>query len=322
MRVVQYIITVVIILCLNFFLPRLMPGDPISTILNEAGADSGLMLTEEARAELLAHYGLDLPLDQQLLQYVEQLLHGDLGWSIRYRAPVADLLASRVLWTVGLVMSATLIAALLGTLLGVTTATHHGRWQDSTTISCVMALGSWPSFVVGVLLILVFAVWLGWLPIGGGSTSGAYYETDFQAAGDIIKHGLLPCLSLIIVSLPGFFMVARTAALCALQGEYIQVARAKGLAERRIVWRHIFPNALLPVVTALAMRLGYALTGAMAVEVVFQYPGMGTLIYEAAHARDYALLQGTFLLIMLTVLTFNLLAEMLYHRLDPRLRRS
>ncbi len=321
MRIVQYLITVAIVLTLNFFLPRMMPGDPLAALEGDPAADVPVLLTEEARSKLLTYYGLDKP---PLIQYRDYLLNvarGDMGWSIYYNVPVATLLWGRLKWTLLLMGLATVIYTSLGILLGTLSAWYRGTRLDLGLLGGVFALGSWPPFFLGMLLIIAFSVKLDLFPIGGVGNATGEYPGALARGADVAHHLVLPCVALVLSHLPSIYLMMRNSLLGVLGQDYIRTAQAKGLRERFILTRHALPNGLLPVVTMIAMRFGFLITGTITVEVVFSYPGMGSLLQEAFRARDYPVLQGAFLLIMITVLLFNLLAELLYARLDPRTRR-
>jgi len=321
MRIVQYLITLIILLSLNFFLPRMMPGDPLSVLTGDPSADMPVLLTKEARTKLLAYYGLDKPLLEQYKDYLANVSHGDLGWSIYYNVPVASLLWGRLKWTLLLMGTATIIYVTLGTFLGTVSAWHRGTKMDIGLLIGVFGSGSWPPFFLAMLLIIIFRVPFDLFPIGGVGNATGEYASGFARNVDVAYHLILPSVALIVSHLPSVYLLVRNSLLTVLGQDYVRTARAKGLDERIILWRHILPNGLLPIVTMIAMRFGFLIMGTISVEVVFAYPGMGTLLYEALQARDYPVLQGAFLLIMITVLFFNLLAEFLYIRLDPRTRR-
>lgn len=322
MRVVQYLLTIVIVLSLNFFLPRMIPGDPLSVLTGDPSADMPVLLTEEMRARLLAYYGLDKPLLEQYGDYVLNLLRGDLGWSIYYNVPVSSLLWGRLKWTLLLMGITVAISGSLGIFLGALSAWRRGTKTDIGLLVSVFGLGSWPSYFLAMLLIIFFSVKLGAFPIGGVGNSTGEYANSLHRALDLAHHLVLPCLSLVLTQLPSMYLLVRNSMLQVIGEDYVRTARAKGLRPMYVLIKHALPNALLPVVTVIALRFGFLIMGAVSVEVVFSYPGVGTLIVEAFSARDYPVLQGTFLFIMLTVLFFNLAAEALYARLDPRVRRT
>jgi len=322
MRTAQYLITVFVVLSLNFFLPRMMPGDPLSYLTGDPGTDMPVAVSEEVRERLLAYYGLKEPLTEQYRDYLAHLVRGNLGWSIYYNAPVASVLLGRLKWTVLLMGTATVAYVILGILLGALSAWRRGTGVDIGLLITVFSLGSWPPFFLAMLLIIFLSVKLGAFPIGGAESPAGPQAGGLARAAGVIHHLLLPSLTLVLTHVSGIYLLMRNAMLGVLSEDYIRTARAKGLREQDVLLRHALPNALLPVVTVIAMRLGFLVMGTMFVEVVFAYPGMGTLIYQACTARDYPLLQGAFLLIMLLVICFNLGADLLYARLDPRVGRA
>jgi len=321
-KTAQYLITIIVLLSLNFFLPRMMPGDPLSYLLGDPSADAPMLLTEEMRANLLAYYGLDKPLAAQYWDYLSGLVRSDLGWSIYYNAPVGSVILGRLKWTFFLGGTAAVIYIALGIALGAISAWRRGSKTDIGLLISIFSLGSWPPFFLGMLLIIFFSVELGLFPIGGAQSAETARLGGLEQAKDVLRHWFLPCLTLVLTYLPGIYLLTRNSMLSVLGEDYIRTARSKGIAESLVLLRHALPNALLPIVTTVAMRFGFMIMGTMFVEVVFAYPGMGALIYEAGAARDYPLLQGAFLVTMASVLVLNLMADMLYGWLDPRVRRA
>lgn len=321
-RVAQYLLTMFIVLSLNFFLPRMMPGDPLSYLTGDPTADMPVAISEEVRERLLAYYGLDQPITKQYVDYLLNLAHGNLGWSIYYNAPVSSVLLGRLRWTLLLMGTAAVIYITLGIFLGAISAWKRGTKTDIGLLVSVFSFGSWPAFFLAMLLLIFFGVKLRLFPIGGAQSPASLQATGWKRVADILHHLFLPCLTLVLTHLPGVYLLTRNSMLGVLGEDYIQTARAKGVKERDVLLRHALPNGLLPIITMIAMRLGFLIMGTMFVEVVFAYPGMGTMLYQACIARDYPLLQGAFLLIMLSVMFFNLAADLLYARLDPRVRRA
>ena len=322
MRVAQYLITMFIVLSLTFFLPRLMPGDPLSYLTGDPGADMPVAISEEVREKLLAYYGLNEPLTRQYTDYLINLAHGNLGWSIYYNAPVSSVLLGRLKWTLLLVGTATVVYVALGILLGALSAWKRGTKTDIGLLLSVFSFGSWPPFFLAMLLIILFSVKLAAFPIGGAQSPTGSHAGGLKLAIEVTYHLFLPSLALVLTHLPGVYFLTRNSMLGVLGEDYIRTARAKGVRERDILLKHALPNALLPIVTMIAMRFGFMIMGTMFVEVIFAYPGMGTLIYQACTTRDYPMLQGAFLLIMVFVMLYNLAADLLYARLDPRVRRA
>jgi len=323
MKAIQYLLTFFVLLSLNFFLPRLMPGDPLSYLDNDdASVDSPMLLTEEMRAKLLAYYGLDRPLGEQYVSYLHGLARGDLGWSIYYNAPVLDVLMGRLKWTLLLVGTATVLYVTLGVVLGAVSAWKRGSGADTSLLIATFSLGSWPPFFMAMLLVIVVGLKWRLLPINGARSPALIGVGGWQEVRDVARHMVLPVTSLVLTHLAGVYMVMRNAMLGVLGDDYIRTAFGKGMSSRQVLVGHVLPNALLPIVTLVAMRLGFMITGAMAVEVVFAYTGMGNMIRQASMARDYPMLQGAFLITMFSIMCCNMGAEALYARLDPRVRRS
>lgn len=307
----QYLVVLSAAIVINFFLPRLAPGDTIDYLLPpEQGA-----LTEAQRDQVLAQFGLDESQPQQFASYLENLAKGDLGISVRFGRPVTSLLTDRIGWTLLLVGSAVVLSTVLGALLGFRSAWHRGRAADSGTLSGVMLIDSTPPFFIGMLLLLVFSVKLGWFPSYGAVALDD--ATGLAAVADVAQRLVLPVITLTLASIGPMYLVARTSMVSELGEDYVLMAEAKGLAPRQ-VRRHARRNALLPVSTVALLGLGTLVGGATVVETVFSYPGLGRLIFESVLARDYPVLQGAFLLLIVTVMVANFLNDLLYPVLDPR----
>ena len=319
MKIAQTLLTLLVLVSLNFFLPRMMPGDPLSYLHNEdPSVDSPMLLTEEMRDKLLAYYGLDKPLGEQYLRYLGSLLRGDLGWSIYYHAPVWAVLWGRLKWTLLLVGTATAIYIALGVTLGAISAWRRGTALDVSLLVATFSLGSWPSFFLAMLLVIAFGLRWQLFPIGGARSVHLLGAPGWQRALDVAHHMVLPVAALVLTQFSGIYMLMRNSMLGVLGEDYVRTAYGKGAADRRVLFQHALPNALLPIVTMIAMRLGFMIMGTIFVEVVFAYPGMGTMLREACMARDYPMLQGAFLVTMLFIMICNLGAELLYGLLDPR----
>ena len=316
-RIVAYLVTLWVVLTLNFLLPRLLPGDPLSALLDPASSD--YVFDAEVRAALEAYYGLDRPLTAQYIAYLKGAGTGDLGRSIRLNQPVADLLAAHLPWTLLLTGTALGLASLFGLLGGAEAAWKRGSAADRLLTAASVVVGNAPVYFVGLMLLILLGAELSWLPLAGGRTPFASYDTPLAAAADIGKHLVLPALTLTLSLLGIQFLLVRNSVVGILGEDFMLVARAKGLRTARLKWNHALRNALLPFVAHLAAHAGLAITGAVFIETLFQYPGMGRLIFEAVGARDYPVIQGVFLVVAVVVLTANLLADWLNVRLDPRL---
>jgi len=316
-RVVAYAATLWVVLTLNFFLPRLLPGDPLAALLDPAS--SGYVFDDEVRAALEAYYGLDRPLPAQYAAYLKGALTGDLGRSIRLNQPVVGLLVAHLPWTLLLTGTALSLASLLGLLGGAEAAWRRGSTADHLLTAASVVAGNAPVYFVGTMLLIVFGAQLGWLPLAGGRTPFAHYDGPWAALADVGRHLILPALTLTLSLLGVQFLLVRNNVVGILGEDFMLVARAKGLRPARLKWGHAVRNALLPFVAHLAAHAGLAITGAVFIETLFQYPGMGRLIFESVGARDYPVIQGVFLVVALVVLTANLLADALNSHLDPRL---
>ena len=312
----SFLLTLLVVLTLNFLLPRAMPGDPIAALVDP---DSSLYVAnDQTRSDLEAYYGLDQPLHVQYLRYLSGVATGDLGWSIRQNKPVAELIATRLPWTLALTLPAMLLAALASLIAGTHAGWRRGTWMDRGLIMLFATVHTVPAFFTGALLLLLFSVRLGWTPIAGAQTPFSSYPNLGAASVDIIHHWLLPVTVLTLEMLGGQFLLMRNNLITVLGEDFMLVARAKGLSERRLKYHHALRNAILPFVTVLSMQLGFAVAGAIVVETLFAYPGMGLLTFQAVSVRDYPVLQGVFLVISVTVLVANLVVDLVYPRLDPR----
>jgi peptide/nickel transport system permease protein len=316
-RIFQYVLVLLIAITLNFLLPRMMPGNPLALL---AGADVGL-LTPEQRAAVIERSGLGRSLGEQYLGYLGDLAQGDLGYSFRQKRPIVDIIAERLPWTLLLTLTSLVVSAVVGIALGALSAWRRGRLEDVSLLGGMIALDALPSFWLGMLFVSLFAVQLDLLPSQGAVTPAAGLEgTDL--ALDIAAHAVLPVLTLSLLSVPGVYLTMRYSMLSVLGEDFIRTARSKGVAESGILFRHVARNALAPVVTVLALRLGFAFGGTVIVETVFSYPGLGRLVFEAVSGRDYPVMQAAFLVFTVAVLLSNLLADFVYPRLDPRARAT
>lgn len=318
-RILDYTIAFLIILCLNFTLPRLLPGDPLSAMY---GQEAMLQMGPEMKAELTERFGLDEPALKQFGAYLGRLARGDLGYSFYHKAPVSRVILSYLPWTLLLVGTAFVVATGAGILLGIESAWRRGGGLDRGLLVSLMSMSGFPSFFLGAVLLLLFGVFLQWLPLQGARTAYAGL-TGTALVWDVLKHLALPVASLIFVYVPGTYLLTRNSTLGVVGEPYVLTARAKGLSERRVRYHHVARNALLPVVTASGIMMATrVVTGALFVEVVFSYPGMGSLIRQALVNRDYPVLQGALLMTAVLVLGINLCVDLLYRKLDPRVSHA
>jgi len=314
-RLAQSALVIAIALTLNFVLPRLAPGDPVNYLF---GPEVNT-LTPAQRQQVRRELGLDRSVPGQYVGYFTGILTGHLGRSVRFRAPVADVLADRVAWTVLLIVPALVLTTIAGTILGALAAWRRGSARDLGLLTGMLALDSMPVFWIGMILISVFAVRLGWLP-SFGAMPPAIGEDRWTLALAIARRMILPVSTLTLAGVGAVFLITRASMLTTLGEDYVLMARAKGLSDRRVLFGHALRNALLPVYTNLTLSLGALASGVVVVETVFSYPGLGRVIYEGVLARDYPLLQGAFLLVTIGVVGANLLADLTYPLLDPRVR--
>ncbi len=320
LTLMEYLVTFLVILTMNFFLPRLMPGDPFVHLSGEAGEEIAAF-TREQREYFTVYYGLDRPLREQYFRYLAGLMRGNLGFSYYYKNDVAAIILGRLPWTLLMVTAATFLSLLLGILLGSFSAWRRDSWQDKVTYLFMVVFSEIPAFLLGSMLLIVFAGGLGLFPLAGAMTHFASY-TGWEKIEDVLHHAALPVLTLSLARTGGIYLLVRNTLTTVLGKDYMRTARAKGLREQRIRYRHALRNALLPLVTRVALQLGGMVGGAVLVENVFAYPGLGRLMREAVFVRDYPLLQGIFLVLAFGVLAANLLADLLYRTLDPRTREG
>lgn len=305
--------TVIAIVVLNFFLLRLAPGDAADVLAGESGA-----ATVETMRQIRESFGLDLPVLAQLKAYLGHLLTGSLGFSPRYNMPVTDLIMQRLPGTLLLMASALVIAFVLGVAIGTVMALNAGRWPDRVLSVLTLICYSVPGFWFGLMLIVVFSIKLGWLPSGGAETI-ASGKTGLALALDKLRYMILPATTLALFFIAVYARLTRAAVLEVAEQDFVRTARAKGLSPLVVGVRHILRNALLPVTTLAGMHVGGILGGAVVVETVFSWPGLGRLAFEAVLRRDYSVLLGVLLLSSVLVIIANILVDLLHAWLDPRI---
>jgi peptide/nickel transport system permease protein len=315
-RIFQALITIAFILVLNFFLFRLMPGSPERVLTRNPN------ISAEVKAQLKAKWGLDQPLfPDQFVAYLESTAQGDLGLSFKYRGePVTEVLGDRVWPTIILFGIGEVIAIVVGLALGAYAGWKRGGSVDYIGNGLSLVLYSTPYFVIGMFLLVIFATALGWFPTNGMMTVGATYDSVWDQLRDFGSHLFLPLVTVTIGLIGLYSILMRSSIIETLAEDYVQTARAKGLKDSRVLRDHALPNALLPAVTIVALQLGYVIAGAITAEIVFNWPGLGTLTVDALAARDYPVLQGVFLLLAISVVLANLGADIIYGYLDPRVR--
>jgi peptide/nickel transport system permease protein len=296
-----------------FFIFRLMPGNPLVAYIDPT-------FTAEQQQDLLRRFGLDRPLYEQYFIYLGNLLQGDLGESFFYRESVTSLIWSVFPNTIVLTFVSLLLAYIIGVILGAVLAWKRGTWLESISIPLVLTTRAAPEFWLGMILLAIFSFSLGWFPAGGAASAGAEYTSEIARffSWDFLRHLFLPALTLTIYlhGLP--LLLMRSNMLEVMQEDFVTMARMKGLSTWSIMLKHAARNALLPVVTAFALGIGYSIGGNVVVETVFSWPGLGRLLVRAVSASDYPVAQGAFLIIAAVMVIMNFIADLLYSVLDPR----
>lgn len=298
---------------LNFVLIQLAPGDPASVMAGEAGAGDA-----EYLAQLRAQFGLDRPLPVQLSAYVSGILQGDLGYSYRNQVPVVDLIASRLPATLLLTGCAFALSLIIGISAGVFAAWRRGKLTDTVMMTGALVFYATPLFWVGLMAVLLFSIKLNWLPAFDMETVGAGY-TDWARVTDIAEHLVLPVMTLGLFSAAVYARLTRASMLEVMSLDFVKTARAKGVPQARIIRRHVLRNAILPIFTFASLQAGQLVGGAVLTETVFAWPGIGRLMFDALLQRDYPVLLGVFLTTAAVVVLVNLVTDILYRVVDPRI---
>ena len=315
-RLFQGVPIILAIIVINFFLLNLAEGDAVDVLAGEAGS-----ATPEYMAQLRAKFGLDQPLPVQLAVYLKNALALDLGYSFRHDMPVSDLIFDRFFATGLLMISTILLAVGFGILLGLLAAMRLNTWKDAVITVFALITYATPLFWVGLMMIVVFSLKLGWLPTSGMENVAAFYE-GWDKVKDISVHLILPTVTLSLFYLALYTRMMRASMLEQYGQDYVVTARAKGLTERRITFVHVLRNALLPVVTMAGVQVGELIGGTVIVASVFAWPGLGMLAFESLFARDLNLLLGIFMLSSILVIVVNLIVDIIYCFLDPRIEVS
>lgn len=301
-------------LVINFAIPRLMPGNPVDIF------SGGVKLSAEARQAVIDRFGLEAPIWEQFWRYLINAVRGDFGLSFFYfPQPVTEVMMEALPWTLLVLMVSLVLQVIIGYWLGVTAAWKAGSKTDAFLQTVSLLIFSTPLFWVAMVLLYVFGYQLDWFPLGGAYSIGESYETWGAAFGDIARHAFLPVISLTIAQYGSYQFILRNSMVAVLKEQYILTAEAKGLSRTRIKHRHAARNALLPMITFLSLSFAISLGGSVFVETVFSYPGIGKLIFDSVMSRDYPMLQGCFFLFSLVVIGANILSDLIYRLLDPRI---
>ncbi|NWF68344.1 MAG: ABC transporter permease [Chloroflexi bacterium] len=318
-RLVFYLVALLVAIVLNFLIPRLMVGDPVQLIIARFQG----RIEPSAVDAIKATFGfVQGPLHEQFFTYLSNLLQGNFGPSVmNYPVQVSQVLGASIGWTLRLVGTATILSFLIGTLLGIVAAWRRGSFVDGYVLPFLSVLGAFPYFWFALMVVYVFAFNLRWFPMSHASDISLRPDwTSWPYVSSVIEHAVLPLMTILITSVGGWMLGMRNNMIGVLSQDYIVMAQAKGLAERRVMLTYAARNAILPALTGFAMSLGFVIGGALVIEIVFSYPGVGFTLLQAVGARDYPLMQAIFLLITLAVLVANFLADVAYVLLDPRAR--
>jgi peptide/nickel transport system permease protein len=321
-RLGLYLVTAWAAITINFFIPRMMPGNPVELLVSRLSATGPV--TPGMYHTLAVAFGLNThsSLLTQYLQYWGQLAHGNLGISITYYpSSVVSVIATALPWTIGLVGMATIIAFVVGTGIGILAAWRRGSLLDMALPSFAF-LQALPYFLLGLVAIEIFAVKLGWFPISGGYTAGLNTSLNGSFLSSASYHALLPGATIVAASMSGWMVGMRNVMITTLDQDYVLVAQAKGVSQRRVMISYAARNAILPNFASFAVALGLVVSGALLVELVFSYPGIGFVLLNAVSNEDYPLMEAIFLIITLAVLVANFLADFVYVLLDPRARQE
>lgn len=319
-RVIFYLVTAWAAVTINFFVPRLIPGDPVQSLINKYQGQ----LSTDAIHSLYVLFGLDkkVSLWDQYWQYWGQLFHGDLGLSFAYfPTPVTQVLRMSLPWTVGLVGVATIISVVGGSLIGVYLGWRRGTKADAI-VPITTFFSSVPYFWLGLIAIAAFGVAWKVLPTGTGYDGNLLPAWNWPYVSSVLEHAILPGVTIILSSIAGWILGMRNMMVTVTSEDYVTVAQAKGLSERHVMFGYAARNAILPQVSGFALSLGFVVSGTLVMEMVFSYPGIGFRLFQAIGSKDYPLMQGIFLVITLSVLVANILADLVYVLLDPRTRQE
>lgn len=316
-RVAGIVLAILVIATINFVLVRAAPGDPALVMAGQSGATD-----EKFIAQVREEYGLDKPFAVQLLTYLGKVATLDLGYSYRQRRPVSDLILERLGPTLLLTMSAFFISLIGGVVFGALAGLNHGKWSDLAISLVSLLLYATPVFWLGLMLVLVFAIQLEWLPAFGYSDMRAGTFGPFAYAWDVATHLILPAVTLSAIYMAVYARLMRSSLIEVAAEDHVKTARAKGLTESAILRGHMLRNAAVPVITFAGLQVGALIGGAVVVETVFSWPGLGRLTFDSVTTRDYPVLLGLFLVMSMLVILVNLLTDLIHRLVDPRVAVS
>ena len=312
-RVLSGILTIFIVFTLTFILIKSAPGDPIRTLLGQDNDDPAL------QAALEEKWGLNKSLPEQYLAYLSNAVQGDLGTSIIYERSVNDMIGEKVGATVLLGLTSAILALVIGTAMGIVAARHEGSAYDVVSSGVTYTMNSVPSFWLGLMLIILFSTKLGWLPSYGMTTARKNFE-GWAYVVDVMRHMALPILTLTLVTIPKYFRTAKSSVLQVMNEDFITTLRATGMDEKKIFYKYVFRNAILPTITIFGITMAYLITGVSLIEVVFSWPGMGRLVLTAINQRESPTRQGIYLVMSVSIAVVMILVDIVYALFDPRIR--
>lgn len=323
-RFVQYLVVLLVGINMIFFIPRFMPSDPVEKRLNQMTAQGQYLdpaAIEGLRESLAEMYGLEGTMFEQYTAYWKRLFSGDLGPSFsQFPTPVIDLLKASLPWTIGLLLVNLLLSWLIGTVLGAVTAFYPNSKITKAIEIFAMGIRPIPYYIMALALVIVFAFIYPIFPMAGGYSMGTRVGFNMRFIRDLIRHSFLPLMSLVILGIGGWFLQMRNVASNVVEEGYVEYAEASGLSKFKIIFSYVMPNAIMPQLTGLAINIGFIFGGALITEMVFSYPGIGNLLYNAIMAEDYNLIMGINIFSIVSVSTAMFLVDMIYPLLDPRIR--
>lgn len=313
-RLFYTFIMFIFVVTLNFALFRMMPGDPLTMVSKEVAA------TPEGRATLEQLYGLDKPIFQQYIDYLKSMVTFDFGTSFHYKQPVINILGNKIKNSLILGAGAVPLGIVIGILGGIIASARHGKKTDVLITTSSMIIYAIPTFWLAMILLMLFGVRLGWVPINSMVTPGKTFANNMEYIKDLLHHLVIPVISYSIAIFGSYLLIMRGSMIDVFSEDYVLTARAKGLKEKQVIKRHVVPNALLPISTTVIYSLATIFTGAFSIEVLFSWPGMGKLMVESVSRRDYPIMQASNYLIAVAIIFANFIMDVLYGYLDPRVR--
>lgn len=313
-RLLISIATLAFVIILTFFLFRVMPGDPISILFHDP------RVTPESKERMRIEFGLDKSLFDQFISFIIQLFRGNLGYSFAYQQPVSDVVMQALINTLIFAIPFVVLSTIAGVLVGIASSWWYKKKVDVLATSVSVLFWSMPVYWEGIVMILLFAVYIPIFPTSGMHSYGGNQTNIFGSLFDLLYHLALPLIAMVLGFMGQFALIMRSSMVDVLTEDYMLTANAKGLSTRQIIFKHALRNSLLPTITLLSMNLGFIVAGQIQIETVFAWPGIGRLIYSSITTRDYPVLQGTFLLTAVSVILLSLIADVIYTYLDPRIK--